>query len=517
MNTRISQAVAAALTLGATVGAHAIDMSGVSTSNILYISGSTAIDNGIQQRFINTTDGLCAAGTIDIYAGTQAGVKFTGVACNASARATSFSPITLNAPIAYFKEDNAGSRNGIDPVNNATAIAFPTPGLMTTANCPGTTLNGGTSSPHTCNASVTATNVAPQFGYSDVNAQLFGAATTNLNTSASLDTLFGIGASLGFYHALQQLQGLTADDNVADMPSLTRGQVYSILQNILFPAILKNSSGTTNAGATTQLFGTNTVAASFCGNATTSCVTSDVNNIYICQRGQSSGTEQTSQVYFGDIGCTSGNNAFLAPTTATCSASGCGWSTSFNSDISFAGSGTGDVLSCLQGHDSIGHFAIGIVGIENGWGTYQTNAARKDFRFIKINNVVPSFENVAADRYQYWAQSASYAPKAGRPNVAAGVAGGLASAAAQIGSAATVAALNNSFNYTAPAFDGGFLAIPGVGTNVPNASSVTALNFRSNPVNTYNRGAPTATNECQPPAMDSTAPDSSDFPTWAGP
>jgi hypothetical protein len=227
---------------------------------------------------------------------------------------------------------------------------------------------------------------------------------------------------------------------------------------------------------------------------------------------------QTSQVYFGNIGCAAGAAGFSQPTHTACASDGCGWVTStYSSDTVFAGNGTGDVLTCLQNHDSQGHLALGIVGVENGWGPYTTNTARKDWRFIKINGVGPSFENVASARYTYWAQSASYSPKAGRGNVPTGVAANLATAASQVGSVGTVAALNSSFNYTAPAFDGGFLAIPGVGSNTPNPSSASVATFRSNPVNSYNRGAATPTNNCQIPTLDLTAPDSSDFPTWAVP
>lgn len=512
MNTQVSRAVAGALALAAAAGAHAVDLSGVSTSNILYVGGSTAIDNGIIQRFTNATDGLCGA-NIDIYTDTNTGVKFTAVACTSGAHATSFG-IASGTSIAVVKEDNAGSANGIIPVNGNTTLAFPNVTTATNANC-------GAASPHSCNASVTASSIVPQFGFADVNAELFGASTSNLNASSSVDTLFGVAASLGFYHALQQVQlgltGTNADDALADMPSLTRGQVYTMLQELVPPSIIVNSAGTLNTGSTTQLFGTNTNANSFCGHATTPCATNDANDLFICERGQSSGTQQTTQVYFGGIGCAGGVPALAAPTQLTCQSQGCSWGSSFANDVVFAGNGTGDVLSCLQAHDAAGQMAIGVVGIENGWGVYQSNAARKDWRFVKLNGVAPSYENVASDRYQYWAQSASYAPKSGRPNVATGVAGDIATAFVQVGSVGTIAALNSAFNYTAPAFDGGFLAIPGLTGNNPNSSSATLAAFRANPVNSYNRGAPAATNDCIVPILDLTAPDTADYPAWAGP
>jgi hypothetical protein len=511
MNTRITQAVATALALGTTAGAYAVDMSTVAAGSIVYVSGSTAIDPGLQSAFTNTVDGLCGA-AIDVYAGTNAGVKFQAVACTGGAHAGGNNGVA----IAYIKEDNAGSLNGITPVNNATAIAFPSSTLMTAANC-------GAASPHTCGTNVTAVNVMPNYGFSDVNAELFAnaglaAPTGNLTENNSVDTAFGIAASLGFYHALQQLQlgltGTNADDTEAHMPALTRGQAYTLLVNsagLLPPSFIVNSAGTTNAGATLEVFGSSS-GASHCGTNAT-CATADANTVYTCVRGQSSGTMQTSQAYFGSIDCAGGVSKFNPPTVASCATDGCSWAAANNTNAVFAGSGTGDVLSCLQGQDAVGHFAIGIVGLENAWSTDQTNTNRRDWRFVKINDVVPSLENIASDRYEYWAQSAGYAPNAGRPNVAAGVAGVTAGLLPSMGTAAVIQGLNAGLPHTvAPVFHNGFLAIPSVGTNTPNASSVTNAGFVSNPVNSFTRGLPS--NNCQRPTLDVTAPDSSTYPTW---
>ena len=511
MNTKITQAVATALALGATAGAYAVDMSTVAAGSIVYVSGSTAIDPGLQAYFTNTTAGLCGA-AIDIYSGTNAGVKFQAVACTGGAHAGTNNGVA----IAYIKEDNAGSLNGITPVNNATAIAFPSSTLMTAANC-------GAASPHTCGTNVTAVNVMPNYGFADVNAELFAAAglaapTGNLTENNSVDTAFGLAASLGFYHALQQLQlgltGTNADDAEAHMPSLTKGQIYTLLVNsagLLPPSFIVNTAGTANAGATTEVFGSSS-GANFCGTNAT-CATADATQVYTCIRGQSSGTMQTSQAYFGKIDCATGVTKFNPPTVASCATDGCSWAAANNTNASFAGAGTGDVLSCLQGQDAVGHFAIGIVGLENAWSTDQTNTNRRDWRFIKINDVIPSLENIASNRYEYWAQSAGYAPAAGRPNVAAGVAGVTAGLLAQVGPAAVIQALNSGLTHTVlPPFHNGFLAIPSVGTNVPNASNQTNAQFLANPVNSFTRGLPS--NNCQYPTLDITAPDSSVYPTW---
>jgi len=506
MNTRITQAVGAALALGAAAVASAVDITGVPAGNILYVSGSTAIDSGLSGRFTNTVDGLCAAGTIDIYAGTTAGVKFQGVACTGGANAGANNGVA----IAYLKEDNAGSLNGIQPVNDAVTLNYPSQALMTGANCLPNAFNAGAT--HACTATVTSVAHVSNFGFADVNAEMFqmvplNAPTANLNVSNSLDALFGIGANLGFYHALQSVQGLPQDDLEADMPTLTRNQIYTILQGggLLPPSIISNTAGTANAGAANVAW----------GGTVGSTTTVDTGNVYICVRGQSSGTMQTSQAFIGNIDCAAGVPKFAAPTVASCSTDGCSWAAANTTNLSFAGSGTGDVLSCLQGQRDARHFAIGIVGAENLWSTDQTNTARRDWRFIKINDQFPSIENAASDRYQYWAQGAGYAPKAGRPNVAAGAAAVTAGQLAAIGSAAVIQGLNaavTAAHTQQPLFHNGFLAIPSVGTNVGNASSATNAAFVANPVSNFTRGLPA--NNCQSPVLDLTAPDTSNYPTW---
>src|SRR5262249_53376852 len=148
---------------------------------------------------------------------------------------------------------------------------------------------------------------------------------------------------------------------------------------------------------------------------------------------------------------------------------------------------------------------------------------RRDFRYIRVDGVVPSIENVAAGKYLYWAQSSDYIPNAGRPNTATGVAGQIAAAfsnaATVIGNVGQISALNQHFEYTIPAFDGGFLALPASGGQIPNpATGSVVTSFQGNPVNTYTRanggGSP---NNCQTPYASSVAPNVGVPPVWATP
>src|SRR5262249_32047279 len=130
-------------------------------------------------------------------------------------------------------------------------------------------------------------------------------------------------------------------------------------------------------------------------------------SIYVCQRGLSSGAERSAGVFFENEFCTVGTRA-LDIRPATCSTDGCSWSPSFLAAKNFAGAGTGDLLACLQAHDQAGQFAIGFASTLNGWGTFQSNSDRRDFRFTRVNGVAPSIENVAAGRYRWWVESVGY-------------------------------------------------------------------------------------------------------------
>lgn len=549
-NPKVSQAVAAVLALGAAAGAHALDISTIPASSTIYVSGSTAIDPALIAYLVNSTNLICDAtqGAIDFYQGTAvAGGKFLAVACAAGSGITG---VTAGTPIAILKEDNAGSNNGILPVNTPTTnfVSYPVVSQLNATNCPAgattTPFGEQTQTAHVCTGYGTVTSTASSgpysnLGFADVEAGIFGENPTNTNSISTVDVPFGIAVSLGLYHALQSAQGLAQDDNVTNMPDLNRAQVGAILNGQL-------SSWTkvvgTNGAVSSQavVFGNShlvgglhscydgtafSTAADCQGgtNAPTAVLPSS-STIFVCERGQSSGTQQTAQIFYANEGCAGGVKQFTAPSKpgGTCAASGCGWvTTTYQSSAVFAGNGTGDDLSCLEAHDGLGNLAIGYAGTDAAWGTDATNTDRTDWRFVKINGVVPSIENAAAGKYLYWAQSAGYYPNstsaANYPaagTVAAALEAYFTAPTTQIGAAA-VPAIDHALQRTAPAFDGGVLAIPGNGGATPNASAATVSTFRGNPVNSYLKENPS--NNCQQAYLAPNAPDTSASPAWATP
>ena len=172
MNMNLSRAIWTALSLGAvasgsveaatsvksatikpaaTITGNYVDISSVPSTNVVYIGGSTAIDAALKYWAFNTGDTsvICQSGTATVYTQTVT-PKFTAVACAASG-AAGLTGITAGTLIAYIKEDNAGSLNGIAAVQNVTfsgapyttgALKFPDITGMTTTACTGSTKSG---------------------------------------------------------------------------------------------------------------------------------------------------------------------------------------------------------------------------------------------------------------------------------------------------------------------------------------------------------------------------------------
>lgn len=562
MNIRIHQAVLAALAVGVAGSAAAIDISTVPTANVVYASGSTAIDAALKAYFFNSVDSTTPCdstkGTIDVYnQGSGAASKFTAVACvsnSALVNDGASPPNSVN--IAIIKEDNAGSLNGVTALQNIAfsgspytdgRLNFPTISQLTTSNCSASTAVAGTTSnnlqsytKHTCTG-FTAAAITPQLGFADVEGTLF--PTTDPTTPVALasgptvQVVFAPAVSLGLYHALQYVEGLTQDDLVADMPSLTTAQLSALYSGQVGSggwSWLKSADGTKSVGTASVAFGISNTAQCWTGTSTgTSCTTPGVSapantNVYICRRGRNSGTEVASEIYFNDANCAAGAYPFKAISSGTCATAttdGCTWSQAWVSSKSvFAGNGTGDLLDCLNGHDAAGLFAIGFASVDNLSGSDQSTANRRDFRYIKVNGVVPSIENAAAGKYAYLAQSFWYAPPSSVAWSAANASGAVANALVTVmttnstqalGTIGSVAGVNAASKMADQGFDGGVLVIPGNNGAAPVTGASTA--FASTPVSTVTKtSSSSTTNNCVRPVTYNLASETTaGSPTWA--
>jgi hypothetical protein len=560
----LRHAIVAALALGAAGSASAIDITTVPAANILYASGSTAIEAALKAYFYNKVDTstLCdsTAGTIDVYAqGTGAPSKFTAVACQSNAALVN-DGAGGSVPIAIIKESNAGSLNGVTALQNIAFsgspytdghLNFPTVAQLTTANCPGTakaattTLQAFTN--HACTGFV-VNPVVPQLGFADVEGTLFSntdpTTPVALLSGPTVQVVFAPVVSLGLYHALQAVEGKTVGSDLAvDMPSLTRPQLSAIYSGKVPAATgwnwLKNSAGAA-VGSQSVTYGAATGSCYNGAGTSVACTTPSTTtfapastNVYICRRGANSGSEKSAEVYVNDFGCGAGTYAFQAPSVpAVCTTSatdGCGWTQATAvSKLVFPGNGTGDLLDCINGHDSAGHFAIGFASTDNLSGSSQSNAKRTDFRYIRVDGIVPSIENAAAGKYPFVSQSFWYAPPQAQTWSALNGSGAVADAmltvittntTQAIGTVGSVVGVNAASVNVAQGFDGGVLVIPGTNGSVPSAANATAATFATNPVSAVWKTQGSSTNNCvramQYPAATEVAADGN--PAWGGP
>jgi len=535
MNSKVRNAVAAALALSAAGTASAFDISTFSGTALIG-GGSTAIDQALEAWFFQAgANSPCdTTQSIDIYVGKNGvsggnGGKFIAVACapavGVGAGATG---------IVFVKEDNAGSENGILPVAQTQVSTFPTLSTLTSANCASVSTIAAVSgiaaayTTHTCSGAYTNFTGFPNVGFSDVDAAIFGdgAVASTLQTYNDIDIVFAPYVSLGLYHALQKAEGLPQDDLIADMPSLSSTELGALFTGAVVNnwTNVVNSSGV-SVGSESVVFGSSSGTQWGGGAATAPASTS----VYLCRRDNNSGTEKTSEIVFGNLNCAPpGNDAFASRSVVAGHTynqlNGTTWVTSAfggAGDIVFAGSGTGEVLKCLQARDSVGFFALGFASVDNPWGACQTlingasNSDREDTRPIKVDGVAPSIENAASGRYKYWAQSVAYYPQSNATNFAAGDAGKLfaymiTSTTTAIGTAGGLAAEDNQFQYGVngkcgsssgfggPNFDGGVLGQPSA-TNAPNGATASLATFQGNPINSYVKASAGAVNNCQAP------------------
>jgi hypothetical protein len=266
--------------------------------------------------------------------------------------------------------------------------------------------------------------------------------------------------------------------------------------------------------------------------------------VFICRRGYNSGTQISAEMFLTDANCAPGTYKVKDYTLASCATTtsftatmakndGCGWVQAQSvAKATFFASGTGDLLDCLVGHDAAGHFAIGYASIDNLSAADQGTAKRQDFRYIKVDGIVPSIENAAAGKYTFVSQSFWYAPPAtvgwaainasgqGAADLLAVITNKATGTAANngIGTIGSVAGVNAASKMAAQGFDGGVLVIPGNNGAVPPVGSTTLTGFANSPVSTItklgNNG--TDTNNCaRPMSSQSASETTAGWPVYA--
>jgi hypothetical protein len=494
-----------------------------SVDTTLFIGGATATDVALRSVILRQ-GGICQDGTIDVYQdGASPGAgKNIAIICTLG---TAVGTLTAGTNVAFVKESNGGSDRGTAYVSQSTSLAFRDP---FTHNCDATsTAVSASTSPLVGNKAYTAhynctggasptstagnvTSVAPDAGIADVDPRLFNVGTETVSDTDinALDTqplyqpMFTVPVSLNLYRALQRAQGKSLTDLEADIPTLTSGQIRGAFA----------FGGLNSWAQITSATGLPINHPSLTGGVTVS------NTMYVCRRGDESGTQAGTAQYFLNERCGTATQTFKAPTNtvpntlgmpsgAATKQKGEIWvtltttsSTSTASRVVFAGAGSGDVRNCLDGHNDLDQFAIGMLSSESTYDTVGGNGGSasstpgSQFRYVAIDGQKPTLVEVANGRYDFvmenvWNRRISPALSAGKDSLADSILSAFANPTIV---ASTLIQKANAHGYT-----GGLL--PKLTTAVHGGVPATTSTITSNPVSAYLKSTGSGVNNCNYP------------------
>ena len=429
MKTLIKSIVAVSA-VAAAAPAMAIAPGTVPAGNQLYISGATATNQALYQLTLLAAGGACADGTADVFIdvtqftlpdpddpqladdATDANDQFL-VACTGAAGTTLAS---LTGGVLIAKESNGGSNNGTRNVARSIALDFLNPAAPTcetdgiAVGDPGGPLEVGLPGDadgdglieyvlHTGCTGVTS--VVPDAGIADVEAALFTTTTAAdiaaLTPSPLFQIIFAPAVSLNLYRALQTAQGLPLDDLPTSVPNMTRGQLAGIFNSTIGDWTDFQVDGAAGAGPD---FATGATAPGGFGGAVT--------NVFICRRGEDSGTQASFTSFVLNERCNGSVPGFVGPTTAACLDNGCDYvDATFGFDFIFAGDGSGDVRACLDAKNDLGgdpldpNAPAGVYGIGVLSTNTSVNNTDRRIRFIGVDGAAPTLASVANGGYHF--------------------------------------------------------------------------------------------------------------------
>ncbi len=129
--------------------------------------------------------------------------------------------------------------------------------------------------------------------------------------------------------------------------------------------------------------------------------------VYVCRRGDESGTQAAAAEYFLNERCGKGTNGFKLATGGD-QQNGTAFALANTASEVWAGKGSGDVRVCLDAHNDVDHFAIGLLGSESIYdnfggtgGSAGGGAGAAQWRYVAINGMKPNLKEVANGRYDF--------------------------------------------------------------------------------------------------------------------
>ena len=368
--TQIALAVAA---IGA-APAFAADITvGVPASNIIYISGASALSNTVN----GVITSLCNTAPVK-YSDNKDGKQTFAYVCDSAKAGAGFAG---GSKYIVVKRDEDGSFAGVGPVvnqgTNADGVATGGLNFMDLKNCDTTAKTCNYIKPDFSNGAA----VVPHAGLTDVESKIwqgrgqFAPSTTAFQTRSSFAAQgFGVAVTEVLYKALQNKQ--KADGKLAGSCAtgdFTVGSCQPTITREQYTSIASQTGGYHTDWAPI-------IGAAGAGQA-----------VNLCRRVDTSGTQASSDTYFLSNPCANANPNFgkLAPATAADSAAG-----SFHV---IENSSTGNVKACLADHNNgvnnpktanneaaEGMYAVGVVSLEN--------APDAGWKFVKLSNTSPNLD-----------------------------------------------------------------------------------------------------------------------------
>ena len=331
------------------------------------------------------------------------------------------------------KRDGGGSISGVKAALGANQL-FNTMAGLDTATCAAapvapslfivcTPVSPATSFPLAAHVSdLNLSDVEPKLFESALNGGVISGiaagSTTGMGAKGVASQIFGIAVNLKLRNAMQVAMVdagklaatcLTTDKEIEScMPNMTSQQISTIFAN----------GHTTDWGK--LVYGSATGKNLYTVQPTTPVSLRPANrSVHICSRTAGSGTLATVNVKFENAPCFADSEAIQAANPA----SGVSVITpeSGTSKLYHSMSGSGDVENCLEGLDAgttkgtswvTANSSTGVIPTTFRWaigimGTERNKANGKNYRFVKIDGISPSAQNVAEGKYKFWGEMVS--------------------------------------------------------------------------------------------------------------
>lgn len=530
MKTRSLIALAVVAALGAGQ-ANALTRAQYTGAVKVYFGGATATDNVLEATFLAADgDGICDSvlGGVDVWR-TTANQRV--VTCYA----TNDNPVTAGkgfatraaggTPIAFHKESQGGSSNGVNPLiavakgqahtlrwlkvddlaNDCTVTAVAATantlaytdhsGCSTTALTPVDTIASAT---YDVNGGISDNEPALAFPAPGADANL-------LTSTPGVQIIFGVPVTTALYRALQITQfpagSCTTDtdasptvdsrDSQACVPSLEKNQVSALYSQTVFDwNEFKTSSGVSLVSAP----GVTPPADEF---------------VRICRRVATSGTQASYEAHFLNQRCAPGVIGFAPPDDSSTITD-----TVYSANQFAAGSlvnaapSSGNVRTCMASANSGNFWGVGVLSTEVTSSNYGAAGASSPpggngFRFVAVNGAAPNLVEVANGRYDFFTENTVNKVKAGGIGAVTGQRLAIVDLVSnRLGNVDALNTINATFNINPPwgnggstGVAGGVLALPA--TSTTNTAPYVASELLASPVGTQTRLG----NTCNMPAM----------------